>query len=98
MEMSLFSVPSIRKLLERPRAPFTENVPTPNEYRFVETPGKVRASETGFWVLIGKGVKLALVIVPPRTGASVCKSAAVEETSTTLETAPTSNAASIAAV
>ncbi len=28
-EMSLFSVPSIRKLFERPREPLTEKVPTP---------------------------------------------------------------------
>src|SRR4051812_41899445 len=93
--MSLFSVPSMRKLLERPRAPLTENVATPKEYRLVDTPGSVSANDTGFCVGIGKLTRLAELMVPPRTGASVCNTAAVEETSTTLDTEPSSNCASM---
>ncbi|HUQ31436.1 MAG TPA: hypothetical protein VM095_04915, partial [Pyrinomonadaceae bacterium] len=59
-------------MFERPRAPLTEKVPTPKPKRLVETPGSVRASETGLRPANGSSVIFACSILPPRTGASVC--------------------------
>jgi hypothetical protein len=68
----LFSVPSIKKLFDRPRAPLTEKVPTPKPPRLLDTPGNVKAKATGFKPLIGNSVICRGEILPPRTEDSVC--------------------------
>jgi len=74
MEMSLFSVPSSRKLFERPRAPLTTKVAVPNKPRLLLTPGTVSAKatglrpETGIWVIFAFGSNWRRVGAPLPAG------------------------------
>ena len=87
------------KLLERFRAPFTENEPEPPmPKRDDATPGSVRARATGLRLEMGSSVACVVLIVPPRTGDSVCSWTASAETSTTLDWVPTSSFKSNAAI
>jgi hypothetical protein len=75
MEMSLFSVPSMRKLFERPRPPLAEKVARPKPKRLVETPGSVSARATGLRRAMGSSTICVSLMLPPRTGASVWSAA-----------------------
>jgi hypothetical protein len=88
--MSLLSLPSIMKLFDRPRPPFTENVAVGVVYLLLVTPGAVKASIVGLREASGNSSICFVVMVVDRTGASTWSMTASADTSTTCWTSPIS--------
>src|SRR6266851_9027911 len=88
IEMSLFWRPSIRKLLDRARAPLTAPMPLSREPLWFDrtTPGAVRIRLSEFWFRMGSSARAVAGMVEPRTASSVCSSVELVETSTVAPT------------